>query len=292
MPHTFDPFRVLSEPERRAQLRGLDGLFERRDGAMDFPNRRLANREEYFRALESSSPRWRSPFDREGFRRAFDERERAKLEVRAAWLVALARSNESESYGVERDYERFVQRGLSKANPREMTILLEEQYHSRILQEACRTFGLEVEFRRPRWLMRLLIRSMHYLPDAIRYVPILCGEALGTIVFGRLRDTTELFSDDPRVAERLRSLLSEITIDEVFHVVYCRARMASLSLRAARLVAPLVVLALVKDVPQLRDIGLDRREILRRLRAGVEIPAGFEWVFDGTDRLHPAAAEA
>lgn len=283
MTRTFDPFRVLSDEEREAQLRDLERFFEQRDGEVDLPNLRLSKREEYMRPREALAPRWPLSFDREAFHQAFYRRDRSRLDPREAWLVSLARCNESESYGVGEDYKRFMRGECRTAKPPEITILVEERYHIRMLLDACRVFGLDVELQRPRWLMRMMIRSMHYLPDSIRYIPIVCGEVLGTIVFGRLRDATDLFADDPEVEERLHAYLSEITLDEIAHVLFCRARMGPVSLRVARLMGPLVALALVKDVPQLRDIGLDRREIVRRMRLGVEVPTPLEWAVEEPD---------
>jgi hypothetical protein len=34
---------------------------------------------------------------------------------------------------------------------------------------------------------------------------------------------------------------------------------------------------LMRDVPQLVELGCDARELLRRLYAGIELPPGLEW---------------
>jgi hypothetical protein len=283
MTRRFDPFRVLSRRERVSQIRALERVLEERDGRMDLANLRLETREAWIRPLETGGPRWNGPLDREAFRRAFYGRDRRPLDRRSAWLVALARSNESESFGVQKDHQRFMNGAAAKASRLQTLILVEEQYHARILGAACRTFGIDLEFQRPRWLMRAFIHATSRLPDAIRYIPILCGEAMATIVFARLRDTADWFADQPDVQEHLRALLAEITTDEGLHVAYCRARMGAVGLRLARLIAPLVVLGLLREVPRLRDIGLDVREVLRRLRRGVDVPAGCDWLDEGTD---------
>ena len=47
---------------------------------------------------------------------------------------------------------------------------------------------------------------------------------------------------------------------------------------AARRLLPAMARGLMRDVPQLVELGCDAQELLRRLYAGIELPGGLEWV--------------
>jgi hypothetical protein len=123
-----------------------------------------------------------------------------------------------------------------------------------------------------------MIHLMMYLPERIRWVPILAGEVLGSEVFKLLREGADMFEEQPEVAERLRSLLTEVWIDEVFHVAYLRAKIGRWGLRAARLLLPIVAWSVMRDVPQLHRLGWTRKSVLERIRRGIEIPPGIDWM--------------
>ena len=277
-PRRFDPFRALSDSERKRHLDAYARSLEQRDGAIDLAHRTLSQREAFFRKIEQQRVVWKGGIDRDGFRQRFLGTANPPIDARTRWLVALAKANEGESYGVELELQRLARRNHADVDRSEIYLLLEEQYHSRILAEACRTCGLELELQPPRWSMRWLIRLIQVLPEWVRWVPVLCGEVLGSTVFKLLHDSCDVFAAEPAVEARLRSLLSEIWVDEVLHVAYLRARLGPRSLRASRALLPLVVATLMKDVPQLRDLGCDAGELLARIRAGVEIPHAIDWM--------------
>ena len=97
-------------------------------------------------------------------------------------------------------------------------------------------------------------------------------------MFKLLRDTCHVFSAQPEVEERLRSLLDEIWADELLHVAFFRARVGATALRCARRLAPLVARTVLRDMPELVELGLGRRDLLAQLRSGLEIPPGIEWI--------------
>jgi hypothetical protein len=41
---------------------------------------------------------------------------------------------------------------------------------------------------------------------------------------------------------------------------------------------PTVVAGLMRDVPQLAQLGCDGAELMRRLEGGIELPPGFGWI--------------
>lgn len=275
----FDPFRVLSAGERRRQMDAYLAHLRERDGEMDFPGRTLSRREGWVATLERDRIEWGGAVDTDAFYQHLFNVASPALDERGVWLVAAAKANQMESWGVEREIAKWVRRGYSDENEILLYDLLEEQYHTRILQEVCVTAGLGgVNSPTPNALMRGFTYVMMYFPDQLRYIPIAAGEILGSVIFGMLLENTKLFSEEPEVEERLRALLSEVILDETGHILYCRAHMEPWALRLTRRTIPWMVDFILKDVPQLRTLGLDRRELRRRLQAGIAIPSQFDWL--------------
>jgi predicted TIM-barrel fold metal-dependent hydrolase len=277
-PRRFDPFRSLSQEERRRHLDAYQSHLEARNGALDLPSRTLSRRERYFAELELRPVSWRGEIDREGFFARFHGTGTPPIDPRTLWLVAIAKANEGESYGVEQELKRLIARGSAGMDARMLHVFLEEQYHSRILVEACRTCGLDVKFQRPSWQSRWFIAAIYYLPERMRWTLILSGEVLGTTIFKLLLDHCHLFAEEPAVEQRLHSLLSEIWHDEALHVAYLRALLGPLALRTARRLLPLVVRNVMAEVPQLVELGCDQAELMARMHRGLELPPGLEWI--------------
>jgi hypothetical protein len=258
---------------------------------MDFAGRKLASREAYFARLARDA-RWRGPLDRGGLADALRGAPHPSLDPRTLWLYAACRANEAESYGVEIEIGRHGKQPPDRLREDQIYLILEEQYHGRILQEVCRTCGVPAQLPRPRRGLRLLIHLFEYLPDPLRYVGVICGEVLGCVVFGLLRDTTSLFAAEPRVAAHLHSLISEILRDELLHVAYCQARLGRLRLRAARLLLPLIAAFLMREIPELAALGCNRAELMRRLRGRLALPPGLPPLAEvgPTEQAHRPAA--
>jgi hypothetical protein len=147
-----------------------------------------------------------------------------------------------------------------------------------LLGELRRTFGIEPALERPGPSQRAAIRLMTRLPERLRWIPVLCGEVVGCVVFEILREKCSLFSAQPEVEARLRALLGEIYHDEILHVAWLRAHLGRWAIRAARWIAPLVAGGVMREVPQVYTLGCSRREFLARLRRGLEIPTELDWV--------------
>jgi hypothetical protein len=269
----FDPFAPLSPSERRRQRAACLELLRRRDGELDVAGLRLSRRERYFASLDRTA-RWRGPFARAALERALRGGAPGGMDARTVWLYAACRADESESYGVGIEIGRYRRKGTERVPEDQLYVILEEQYHGRILREICRACGVPPVEPRPRWGMRVLIHAFEYLPDPIRYVGVICGEVLGSVVFRVLWENTRLFRSEPRVEAVLRSLAGEILRDELLHVVFCRTRLGSLRLRVARLLMPWIASFLMREVPELASLGCDRDELLKRLRSGLPLPRG------------------
>ena len=279
---SFDPFAVLTHEERERHLSAYGRFLAERDGEPDVERRVLPRREAWFAELESKPVAWRGEIDREGFSLQQRGERSAPLDARTVWLVAIAKANEGERYGVDIELDRFygpeAAEERAKADRLYLHLMLEEHYHTKILLEACRACGLSVTPQRPPWTQRWLIHGMQYLPERLRWIPVLAGEVLGTAVFHRLRDACHLFAEEPDVEARLRELLGEIALDEALHVAYLRARLGPVSVRVARWLLPIVAASVTRGVPQLAALGCTPRELLEDLRAGLEIPPGVDWL--------------
>lgn len=275
----FDPFRVLTQAERRRQLDTYREFLRERDGELDFPARKLAKREEYVATLDRERVEWQGEVQLDGFYQHLHGVARPPLDQRTVWLVSAAMANQMEAYGVEGEIAKWMRRGYQQEDAIVLYDLLEEHYHGIILGEVCRTAGLGgVTMPRPNLVMRGLTAFMQYFPDALRYVPIASGEILGTVIFGMLLEHSHLFGAEPVVEQRIRQLLTEVITDETGHVLYCRAHMSPAMLRATRALIPWVCAFILRDVPQLRDLGLSQQELRRRLQAGIEIPPAYDWL--------------
>ena len=274
----FDPFRVLPAEERRRHLDAYRSYLEARNGEIDLPRRSLSRRELYFRQIERRPVAWRGAVDRDGFQRWLAGAGRPALDPRMLFLVVVGKVNESERYGIDLELERFEKRQEHLADLSQLYVFLEEGYHSRILVELCRTCGVELELRKPPWSTRWLISLIRYLPERVRWIPVLCGEVVGCAVFRLLMDHCHLFAEQPEVEERVRALLGEIWLDEALHVAFVRARLGPLAIRLSRLMLPLVARSLTQHVPALAALGLPRAGLLAGVRAGVEMPPQTEWI--------------
>jgi hypothetical protein len=278
---TLDPLRVLSEEERREHLDAYRRFLAARDGDADLEARTLSRREPRMRAIESSPVAWRGEIDEAGFRRCLAGERDTRLDPRTEWVLAAAKANEGERYGVEIEIGRYLARGGFPGirDPLLMRyVLMQESYHCRILVELCRTCGIGFEPQPPGWTNRALLALIGALPGGLRWIPVMAGEIVGTAVFRLLHANLGLFADDPAVHARLRDLIREIWLDEVLHVAYLRAHLGPAGLAAVRLTIPEVARAVLRDVPQLRSLGCTRQSILDDLKGGIEIPAEIDWL--------------
>lgn len=220
-----------------ASILGYRRFLQVRDGDADPYRGTLSHREEFFRRIESDPVRSGRSFDRARFLRNLQRRRpNPDLDERMLWLLATARANQAERFGVElgRLYGRAPQ---EDADPERIHVVLQENYHTRILADVVGIFGLPVPQRPPKLLTRLMIHSMVFNPLPERFLLPLVGmsEMLGCTVFRLLRDRgVELFAEEPEVAERIRLLYDEILADEICHVGLVQARLGRIGRFATR----------------------------------------------------------
>ena len=273
----FDPFQPLSPAQRAREMEGYLAHLRAQDGEIDWDAWTLPQRAARMQRLRDEALDWQGPLDRDAFYQHFHRVGSPEVDLRTHWLILAALANESERFGVEIETRELKRKGRD-ADPVMVYHVLQEDFHTHLLLEACRTAGLPgVTLLDPRRAHRWIIHAMSHLPDALRYVLIAVGEAIGTAVVKRLRDTVYLF-EDPAVEERLRSILDEILDDERLHTVHCRTRLERWGLLAARWLLPLGAWVAVRTYPQIAHLGLDHRSLLAEIRRGIELPQGAEWV--------------
>jgi hypothetical protein len=195
-----------------------------RDGDADLLRHRLSKREAFFDNLARSPVSSCALIDRATyFRNIARRRPEPGLEPRMLWILATAKANQAERFGV----------GLSELlghvdaeDPARLHVTLQEAYHTRTLADIVAMFGLPVPARPPRVLVRLLIHMMVSAPEHWTLPLVGASEMVGCVLFRQLRDKgMELFADEPAVAERIHLLYNEILADEIGHVGFIAARL-------------------------------------------------------------------
>lgn len=289
----FDPFRVLSAEERQRHVDAYRSFLAERDGMPDVADRTMSVREGRMRRIEENPVVWSGPIDRAGFERAVSGNRSEELDPKTGWILAAARANEGESYGVELEMKRFLARGAFQGVPSGdvmTSVMMQESYHCRILQELCRTCGIDFAPRVPGWTNRMFIALIGVLPARVRWIPVMAGELVGAVVFRSLLDQVSMFADEPEVHERMSQLMREIWVDEVLHVAFLRSQLGPAALIAVRAMVPGVARGALHEVPQLRKLGCTTSGIVSELKRGIPIPDEVEWMRDESEVSTPELA--
>jgi len=195
-----------------------------RDGAADLLRHRLAKREAFFDDLARRPVRSSAAVDRATyFRNMARRRPEHGLEPRMLWILATAKANQAERFGV--GLAELLGR-VNGDDPARVHVTLQETYHTRMLADVVAMFGLPVSARPPRAFVRLMIHVMVSAPERWTLPLVGASEMLGCVLFRALRDKgVELFADEPAVAERIRLLYNEILSDGIGHVGFIAARL-------------------------------------------------------------------
>lgn len=252
---------------------GYRAFLLRTDGEADPVRFQLAARERVFAELESSRPRAGYVPNRELFVRSMRaRRSEPDLDRRMLWLVATAKLNQSERFGVGlgevygKDHDKF------ETEPERLYVQLQEHYHSRILADVVSMFGLPYPTVPPRFALRTTIRLFVALPHEWTLPLVGASEVVGCVLFRAMRDEgVRLFADDPPVAERIARLYDEILADEVGHVGFIAAKLSPRWRAITRLLArDFAWRSILSSVPEIVTL-FGEREIRRRLRAEFDV---------------------
>jgi hypothetical protein len=270
-------------------LAGYREFLLRTEGAADPVRFQLERREQFFAEFESSRPQARFVADRDVFLRNLrSRRPEPGLDRRMLWLLATARLNQSERFGVGlgevygKDQDKF------ETEPERLYVQLQEHYHSRILADVVLMFGLPFPTVPPKLPLRATIRLFVALPHEWTLPLVGASEVVGCILFRAMRDEgLRLFADDPPVANRIERLYSEILADEVGHVGFIAAKLSPRWRSITRFLAREIAWrSIVGSVPEIVAL-VGKPELRRLLRQRFDVEREVE-TFGG--RAYAAAA--
>jgi hypothetical protein len=249
-----------------AVLAGYLGFLTARDGAPDLRRWLLPAREELFARLDAAPVASRRVVDRAGFLRNLRARRpEPGLDDLTLWLLATAKANQSERFGVGLA-ELYGRIEVGDGDPVRIHVNLQEHYHTRILTDVVGMFGLPVPAQPPPFFTRNMVRAMIFSPERLVLPLVGCAEMAGCVVFRSLRDRgTALCADEPEVASRVRLLFDEILADEISHVGYVAARLGSSGRRVMRGLYSAIGLRMARSFPELAAL-FSREELAARFR--------------------------
>jgi len=221
-----------------------------RDGKPDVLRHTLSRREAFLDRLTRDPLRSRLRFDRDAFARNLARRRPERgLDERMLWLLATAKANQAERFGVGLGelYGR-----VDPDDPLKVRIGLQEHYHTRLLADVVGMFDLPVRMHPPAMLARAVIWVLIGIPE--RWSQPLAGaaEMVGCVIFRLLRDRgIALFADEPDVAGRIRLLYDEILADEIGHVGYIASVLGPAGRSMMRRLFRLLGVRLARQLPEL-----------------------------------------
>jgi hypothetical protein len=245
---------------------GMDGyraFLARRDGAPDQRLHTLAAREAFFATLAASPLRSQAAIDGDAYRRNLRRRRPERgLDERVLWLLATAKANQAERFGVGLS-ELYGRVPSADDDPVRLHLHLQELYHTRLLADVVAIFGLPVHPSPPPFFTRTFIQLLVSAPPQWILPAVGFGEVTGCVLFRALRDRgVALFADEPAVAERIAQLYDEILADEICHVGYITAQLGPIGLHVMRALSYLLGPWLAQ-MPELTML-FDRADLARR----------------------------
>jgi hypothetical protein len=225
-----------------------------RDGEPDFSRHTLARREEFFAGLAAAPVRSAAQVDGAAYLRNLDRRRpAARLDARVLWLLATARANQAERFGV--GLAEVYGRITAGSEPVRLHVTLHEIYHTRVLADVVAIFGLPVSSRPPDLATRAITHLMVRTPERWQLPLVGAGEMVGCIVFRMLRDRgRELFAAEPSVTARIGRLLDEILGDELGHVGLIASRLGPRRRALMRHLYRVLALRLARRMPAMAPL--------------------------------------
>jgi hypothetical protein len=223
-----------------------------RNGELDIKTRILSKREPWFLKVEQESIQWPDPIDLTDYENNLLHFKDAGKTVDPIilMLLVISKVTRSENYGaILLDNSGRIERaGASSPDAYQNT---EELYHTRILANICRCFGVKMNLDPPEFLLKVVINGMVKMPKST-YLPIvLASEVLAVMVFKLLiGKANELLGEHPKVRDQVVLLLRQILTDEIGHVAFCRSKLGKKGIRATKLLAPLIESQLQAAIPE------------------------------------------
>lgn len=253
----LDIFRALPPEARRENLCAYQKFLVDRDGVLDVDKNQLSRREERMLRYERPLSRIRE-IDRELFAvqyTSFNPKVETPREL--LLLVALVKINAAEAFGVRETYDKVLRRAIKNDDRSELTLLIEETYHTRILVSTALSYGIEIRSAyKPPAALRALISTIGVSPLFFSRPLTLAAEILGILMFLNMLDKSRVvLRHDPELRDAVEERLCEIITDELGHMSFNRACVGSAGMAQARMLLPLVATGLSGTFPDLNTLG-------------------------------------
>jgi hypothetical protein len=254
----LDIFSPLAPEARRENRAAYEKFLADRDGTVDVEKRTLTRREEgmarYAKPLSRIREIDRQLFDAQYA--SFNPKVESSPEM--LLLLALVKINAAESFGVDQTYEKAFRRALKHNDALELTLLIEETYHTRILLSSAVLYGIEVTSPfRPPAALRALIGGIALSPEFMSRPLTLASEILGTLSFlNLLVRSREVLRHDPELRDSVEERICDVMVDEIGHISFNRMCLGAAGLAQARVLLPIVAMALPRTVPELSALGV------------------------------------
>jgi hypothetical protein len=207
-----DLFVALSPAARQEHRASYYEFLLARDGALDIEKRTLSRREEGMVRYSKPLPTIRQ-LDHNLFKEqyaAFDAAISTPPEV--LLLLALVKVNAAEAYGVNTNFDKVIRKLAVQGDALELTLLVEELYHTRILLSSAVLYGMEINAPyKPSTGLRALIHGIGHGPEFLARPLTLAGEIMGTLFFlNLLGKAGEILRHDAELRDAIEERLCEI----------------------------------------------------------------------------------
>ena len=255
-----DLFSPLT-PDAAANRAAYQSFLTARDGVVDVERRTLTRREEgmarYTRPLSRLRELDRALFDAQYA--SFDPK--VEMPPEMMLLMALVKVNAAESFGAIGRTTRSSVDALKHNDALELTLVIEETYHTRILLSSAVLYGIEVTspFKPPATL-RALISGITLSPHFISRPLTLASECSARCVFTNLLEKArDVLKHDPELRDSVEERLSDVLVDELGHVSFNRMCLGGAGLAQARMMLPMLGTTLGSVSPSSRSSASCRR---------------------------------
>jgi hypothetical protein len=253
----IDIFSAVPREARRENLAAYQRFLVDRDGAMDLEKRQLSRREAGMARYERPLSRIRD-IDRDLFAAQYASfNPKIEMPQELLLLIALVKVNAAEAFGVSQSYEKVFRRAVKNDDQCELTLLIEETYHTRILLSTALSYGIEVKAAyKPPATLRTLISTIGISPTFIARPLTLAAEVLGVLLFLNLLEKSRtVLGHDPELRDAVEERLCEIITDELGHMSYNRACLGAAGMAQARMLLPIVAMFMSGTFPDLNALG-------------------------------------
>jgi hypothetical protein len=253
----LDIFRPLPLEARRESLAAYQKFLADRDGAMDIEKQQLVRREAGMLRYEKPLPRLRE-VDRDLFNAqyaSFDAKVATPPEL--LLLLALVKVNAAEAFGVTQVFDAIRRRAVKNDDMSELTLVVEETYHTRILLSTALSYGMDMTTPyKPPVALRTLIAGVAFTPEMVSRPLTLAAEILGLCSFlNLLEKSREVLRHDPELRDGVEERLCEVITDELGHMSFNRACLGPAGFAQARMLLPIVARGVSGVVPEIRALG-------------------------------------